>query len=137
MFALPRVGMEVVVDFLDGDPDRPLVVGCVYNGQNGPPYPLPGEKTKTTLKSNSSPGGGGSNELRFEDQAGAEEVYLHAQKDLRKEVVRDEAERTAGDRTVLVDGDLIFEAKGNIILRSDADVIIKGGPRVKINEGSR
>ncbi len=78
-FALPRIGMEVVVDFLDGDPDRPLVVGCVYNGQNQPPYPLPAEKTKTTLKSNSSPGGGGSNELRFEDQAGAEEVYLHAQ----------------------------------------------------------
>ena len=79
-FALPRIGMEVVVDFLDGDPDRPLVVGCVYNGQNQPPYPLPAEKTKTTLKSNSSPGGGGSNELRFEDQAGAEEVYLHAQR---------------------------------------------------------
>ncbi|HEY0132414.1 MAG TPA: type VI secretion system tip protein TssI/VgrG, partial [Nannocystis sp.] len=49
-FALPRIGMEVVVDFLDGDPDRPLVVGCVYNGQNQPPYPLPAEKTKTTLK---------------------------------------------------------------------------------------
>ena len=80
-FALPRIGMEVVVDFLDGDPDRPLVVGCVYNGQNQTPYPLPAEKTKTTLKSNSSPGGGGSNELRFEDQANAEEVYLHAQKD--------------------------------------------------------
>jgi type VI secretion system secreted protein VgrG len=81
MFALPRIGQEVVVDFLDGDPDRPLVVGCVYNGTNTPPYPLPAEKTKTTIKSNSSPGGGGSNELRFEDQAGAEEVYLHAQKD--------------------------------------------------------
>ena len=78
-FFLPRIGMEVVVDFLDGDPDRPLVVGCVYNGQNTPPYALPGDKTKTTIKSNSSPGGGGSNELRFEDQAGAEEVYLHAQ----------------------------------------------------------
>jgi type VI secretion system secreted protein VgrG len=80
-FFLPRIGMEVVIDFLDGDPDRPLVVGCVYNGSNSTPYPLPAEKTKTTIKSNSSPGGGGSNELRFEDQAGAEEVFLHAQKD--------------------------------------------------------
>ncbi len=80
-FFLPRIGMEVILDFLDGDPDRPLVVGCVYNGQNGPPYSLPADKTKTTIKSNTSPGGNGSNELRFEDQAGAEEVYLHAQKD--------------------------------------------------------
>lgn len=80
-FWLPRIGMEVIVDFLGGDPDRPIVLGCVYNGTNAPPYTLPGDKTKITLKSNSSPGGGGSNELRFEDQAGAEEVYLHAQKD--------------------------------------------------------
>ena len=99
MFALPRIGMEVVVDFLDGDPDRPLVVGCVYNGQNGPPYPLPAEKTKTTLKSNSSPGGGGSNELRFEDQAGAEEVYLHAQKDWNTVVGADNSLSVGGSET--------------------------------------
>jgi type VI secretion system secreted protein VgrG len=54
--------MEVIVTFLEGDPDRPLVTGCVYNGQNTPPYTLPDEKTKSTLKSNSSPGGGGYNE---------------------------------------------------------------------------
>lgn len=78
---LPRIGMEVVIEFLDGDPDRPLVTGCVYNGRNPPPYALPGDKTKSTIKSNSSPSNGGFNELRFEDQAGAEEVFLHAERD--------------------------------------------------------
>lgn len=111
-FFLPRIGMEVVVDFLDGDPDRPLVVGCVYNGTNTPPYPLPAEKTKTTIKSNSSPGGGGSNEIRFEDQAGAEEVYLHAQKDWNSVVEASktlsvggsESDSVGGSRSVSVGG---------------------------------
>ncbi|MBK6535839.1 MAG: type VI secretion system tip protein VgrG [Deltaproteobacteria bacterium] len=72
---IPRIGMEVVVTFLEGDPDRPLVVGCVYNGENHVPYGLPEEKTKSTLKSNSSPTTGGYNEIRFEDRAGEEQVY--------------------------------------------------------------
>src|SRR5262249_38783132 len=63
---IPRVGQEVVVDFLEGDPDRPLITGVVYNGQAMPPYALPGEKTKSTIKTNSSEGGGGFNEFRFE-----------------------------------------------------------------------
>lgn len=78
---VPRIGMEVVVEFLDGDPDRPLITGCVYNGRNPPPYGLPGDKTKSTIRSNSSPSNGGYNELRFEDQAGVEEVYLQAERD--------------------------------------------------------
>ena len=104
MFALPRIGQEVVVDFLDGDPDRPLVVGCVYNGSNAPPYPLPAEKTKTTIKSNSSPGGGGSNELRFEDLAGGEEVFLHAQKDWNSVVEADKTLRVGGSESDSVGG---------------------------------
>ncbi|MCA9702149.1 MAG: type VI secretion system tip protein VgrG, partial [Myxococcales bacterium] len=64
---IPRVGMEVVVEFLDGNPDRPLVTGCVYNGNNPPPFALPDHKTQSGWRTNSSPGGGGSNELRFED----------------------------------------------------------------------
>jgi type VI secretion system secreted protein VgrG len=85
---IPRVGQEVLVNFLEGDPDRPVITGRVYNGHQVPPYPLPRQKTKSTLKSASSPGGGGSNEIRFEDQKGAEEIYIHAQKDLN-EVVED------------------------------------------------
>ncbi|MFT4179233.1 MAG: type VI secretion system tip protein TssI/VgrG [Thermomonas sp.] len=80
---MPRIGMEVVVDFLEGDPDRPIVVGCVYNGINQPPLALPGEATRSTIKTLSSKGGGGYNELRFEDKKGHEEIYLHAQKNLQ------------------------------------------------------
>lgn len=77
----PRVGMEVVVTFLEGNPDRPLITGCVYNSDNKPPY-VEDEPTKSTLKSNSSTGGSGYNELRFDDKKGEEEVYLQAEKDL-------------------------------------------------------
>ncbi|RKH52189.1 type VI secretion system Vgr family protein [Corallococcus llansteffanensis] len=78
---LPRIGQEVVVRFLEGDPDRPLVAGSVYNGANATPYALPDEKTKSTHKSASSKGSDGFNELRFEDAKGQEEVFHHAQKD--------------------------------------------------------
>ena len=101
---LPRVGHEVVVDFIEGDPDRPLVTGSVYHGANVPPYPLPAEKTKSTLKTSSSPGGGGSNELRFEDKKGAEEVYLHAEKDLEIEVGNDKDQSVGGDESLSVSG---------------------------------
>lgn len=83
----PRMGMEVMVEFIDGDPDRPIITGCVYNGQNAPPYGLPGAKTKSTIKSNSSLGGGGFNEIRFEDKKGGEEIYIHAQKDQNVEIL--------------------------------------------------
>lgn len=109
---LPRIGMEVVVQFLDGNPDRPLVVGCVYNGQNKPPYPLPEKKTTSTIKSNSSLGGGGFNELRFEDLKGKEQIYVHAQKDLQEDVLNNrsrsvganESVSVAANRTVCVGG---------------------------------
>ncbi|NVB38066.1 type VI secretion system tip protein VgrG [Pseudenhygromyxa sp. WMMC2535] len=82
---IPRVGMEVVVAFVDGNPDCPMVVGCVYNGTNTPPYELPAESTKTTFKTQSSPGGDGFNELRFEDAHGSEQIFMRAQRrmDLR------------------------------------------------------
>jgi type VI secretion system VgrG family protein len=82
---LPRVGMEVVVVFIDGNPDRPIVAGCLYNGSNTPPYPLPAQSTKSTFKTQSSPGGDGFNELRFEDAHGSEQLYMQAQRrmDLR------------------------------------------------------
>ncbi|WP_437571832.1 type VI secretion system Vgr family protein [Sorangium sp. So ce542] len=110
---LPRIGHEVVVDFIEGDPDRPLVVGSVYHGANVPPYALPAEKTKSAFKSNSSSGGEGYNELRFEDRKGSEEVFLHAQKDWNtvvrndrtQDVGRDEALHVARDRTKRVDND--------------------------------
>lgn len=101
---IPRIGMEVVVDFLDGNPDRPLVVGCVYNGNNPPPYPLPDDKTKSTFKTESSPGGGGFNELRFEDAAGAEEIFTHAQKDYNEVVENCHTTTVHANQTNSVDG---------------------------------
>ncbi len=78
---IPRVGMEVLVQFLSGDTDAPVVVGAVYNGLNGTPFPLPGSKTVSGIRTRSSRGGGGFNELSFEDRSGYERVYVHAQKD--------------------------------------------------------
>jgi type VI secretion system secreted protein VgrG len=77
----PRVGMEVVVTFLEGDPDKPLITGCVYNSDHIPMY-AENEPTKSTIKSDSTKGGGGFNEFRYEDKKGDEEIYIHAEKDM-------------------------------------------------------
>jgi type VI secretion system secreted protein VgrG len=84
--SVPRIGMEVVVSFLEGDPDRPLVTGCVYNSDAMPPYALPADQTRSTIKTRSSKGGEGFNELRFEDKKGKEEVFMHAERDFNRVV---------------------------------------------------
>ena len=99
---IPRIGQEVIVDFLEGDPDRPIITGRVYNGLSHPPYPLPAEKTKSTIKSHSSPGGGGFNEFRFEDKKGEEEIYLHGQKDWNVEILHDKSQTIGHDDTLQV-----------------------------------
>ncbi len=99
---IPRIGQEVLVSFLEGDPDRPIIVGRVYNGLNLVPYKLPDHKTRTTIKSNSTPGGGGYNELMFEDAKGEELVYLQAQHDHEKLVKVDETGTIGQDRTTTV-----------------------------------
>lgn len=105
MLFIPRVGMEVVVSFLGGDPDRPIVTGCLYNGKNPVPYALPDEKTKSTIKTNSSPNGEGFNELRFEDKRGDEEVFLHAEKDFNEVVKHDHTIRVRNCQRNTVDVD--------------------------------
>lgn len=91
MISIPRIGQEVVVDFLEGNPDRPLVIGSVYNAEQMPPYSLPGNMTQSGIKSRSSKGGGGDNfnEIRFEDLKGSEELYIHAEKDMNSIVEND------------------------------------------------
>ena len=110
--ALPRIGHEVIVSFLDGDPDQPIITGRTYHATNTPPYALPEHKTRTTLKTQTHKGEG-SNELRFEDEADKEQIYLHAQKDLdlltehnRTEVIRNDSHRT-------VDNNRFAQVKGN------------------------
>ena len=102
---IPRIGHEVIVDFLEGDPDRPIITGRVYNGDNTTPYPLDAEKTKSTIKSDSSKGGGGSNEIRFEDLKGSEEIYQHAQKNLTIATENDKNQTTGHDETLTVKHD--------------------------------
>jgi type VI secretion system secreted protein VgrG len=99
---IPRIGHEVIVDFVEGDPDRPIIIGGVYNGTNKPPYALPAEKTKSTIMSNSTIGGGGANEFRFEDKKGDEEVYLHGQKDWTIAIENDKNQTVGHDETLNV-----------------------------------
>ncbi|WP_437328624.1 type VI secretion system Vgr family protein [Sorangium sp. So ce381] len=102
---IPRVGSAVLVEFLDGDPDRPIVTGRVYTVVSPYPYALPAEKTRSALRTQSTPGGGGYNELRFEDQSGREEVYLRAQRDLKLEALNDARRNVGGDDALAVTGD--------------------------------
>ncbi len=128
--SVPRVGQEVLVAFVDGDPDLPVVVGRVYNAQTPMPYALPEHRTRTSWRSSSK---GGANEITFEDSAEGELFYLAAQKDLHKIVKRDELEETLGSRHIGVDGDLVLTAKGNVFIQAGGEVVVKGGPFVKIN----
>ncbi|GAM09405.1 putative type VI secretion system protein VgrGB [Geobacter sp. OR-1] len=99
---IPRIGQEVVVDFLEGDPDRPIITGRVYHGANTPPYPLPDDKTRSVIKSESSKGGGGFNELRFEDKKGNEEIFLHGQKDWTIAILNDKNQTIGNNETLQV-----------------------------------
>lgn len=107
MIHIPRMGQEVVVDFLEGDPDRPLVIGSVYNANQMPPYGLPGNKTQSGIKSRSSLGGSPANfnEIRFEDKKGSEMVTVHAEKDQEIGVEHDESHWVGNDRTKTIDHD--------------------------------
>ncbi|MDT4845865.1 type VI secretion system Vgr family protein [compost metagenome] len=109
--AIPRVGMEVLVSFLDGDPDQPLVSGCLYHAEHRPPYELPTHKTRSVFKSLSSPGGGGYNELRIEDRKGAEQIYIHAQRDWDQRIEHDQRLRVGHQRHATVEANSYTELK--------------------------
>jgi type VI secretion system secreted protein VgrG len=104
-FYVPRIGQEVIVEFLEGDPDQPIITGRVYNGEAMPPYDLPGAATMTTLKSNSSKGGQGFNEIRYEDKKGEEQIFIHAEKDQDVRVKNDVKEWIGNDRHLVVKND--------------------------------
>jgi type VI secretion system secreted protein VgrG len=110
---LPRIGQEVVVDFLEGDPDMPLIVGSVYNAQKMPPYTLPANKTQSGIISESSKGGGGFNQIRFEDKKSSEEVLIHAQKDMNTMVEHDETLTVKHDETITISHDETIDIANN------------------------
>ncbi|QOL14027.1 type VI secretion system Vgr family protein [Dickeya dianthicola] len=120
LIAIPRIGHEVVVSFLEGDPDQPIVTGRTFHATNPSPYPLPANKTRTSLRT-STHKGAGFNELRFEDQAGQEEVFIHAQKDMNTVVLNNRStsvnashtENVGGDQTVVVQHNQTVSVKEN------------------------
>ncbi|WP_164010478.1 type VI secretion system tip protein VgrG [Pyxidicoccus trucidator] len=118
---LPRIGQEVIVRFLEGDPDRPLVAGAVYNGTNTVPYALPDEKTKSTRKSASSLGSNGFNEVRIEDSSGEEEVFTHAQKDEDLLTENDKDQQVRGYEDLLVKKDRKRTVEGYHRLQVEED----------------
>ncbi|KDM90033.1 type VI secretion system tip protein VgrG [Photobacterium galatheae] len=109
---LPRIGHEVVVTFLEGDPDRPLVTGAVYHALHQPPYPLPEHKTKTVLRTQTHQGTG-FNEISFEDEANQEEMYFHAQKNMRTTVLNDRFTAIGQDEERIVGHQQTNEILGN------------------------
>ncbi len=121
---IPRIGQEVIVDFIEGDPDRPIVVGCVYNAHNMPPYQLPGNKTKSTIKSNSSKGGGGFNEIRFEDLKGSEEIFIHGQKDENIVIENDKTQSVGHDESLSVGNDRTKDVKQNETITIGKDLTL-------------
>ena len=104
---IPRIGQEVIVDFLEGNPDQPIIIGRVYNADQVPPYKLPDNKTQSGMKSRSSPGGGTENfnEIRFEDKKGDEQIYIHAEKDKQVEVENNRTENVGNDETITIGHD--------------------------------
>ncbi|OCT31003.1 type VI secretion system Vgr family protein [Pseudomonas putida] len=149
---LPRIGQEVVVSFLEGDPDRPLVTGSVYNAEVMPPYNLPEQATRSTLKSHSSKGGNGYNELRFEDRKGAEQVFIHAERNFDQRIERDALdwvggerhsrvakdlrERIGGDRHQHVLGDRTEKAVGSVSQAAGRDLQLDGALKASLSGGT-
>ncbi|MDP9783064.1 type VI secretion system Vgr family protein [Pseudomonas fluorescens] len=156
---IPRVGMEVLVTFMEGDPDKPLISGCLNNSANALPYPLPAHKTRSVFRSCSSPGSKGFNELHLEDRAGQELVYLHAQRDMEQKIENDsrleignerretikgnsitvlhaeEYRTTAADRTIQVEGNDYLHVT-NRHTRVDQTLVVEVGQQVHVKAGA-
>ncbi len=140
---LPRIGQEVIVAFERGDPDKPVITGSAYNAANPVPESLPFNKTRTVFRSNSSPGGGGHNELRIDDKKGKEQVYLHAEKDmdlrikndLKQHIQKDQHhiitkqhnENIGKDKHLNVSGNSNLEVGDSLSIKVGKDLHIKSG----------
>jgi type VI secretion system secreted protein VgrG len=129
---LPRIGQEVIVSFLEGDPDRPLVTGRVYNGEQKPPYALPANATQSGVKSRSSKGGGEKNfnEIRFEDKGGSELLHIHAEKDLTIDVENDATWRIGLNE----DADKTGQGNFKMIVGQTADMKIDESLNIKVTK---
>lgn len=148
---IPRVGMQVIVDFFEGDPDQPIITGCVHNADATPAYTLPDDKTRSYIKTNSV-GGTGFNEIRFEDKSGKEQIFIHAQKnkDIRvkedlKETIeqdrhllikRDQFEKVDKDKHLKVKGDHSEDVGGKVGIKVGTSMEIKAGTKFAADAGT-
>ncbi len=130
---IPRIGQEVIVGFLEGDPDQPIIIGSVYNADNMAPWTLPDNKTQSGIKSRSSKSGGSANynEVFFEDKMGAEMLRIHAEKDQMHEVENDDAQWVGHDRTTKIDNDETRTVKGK------QTITITGDQTLEITQGNQ
>jgi type VI secretion system secreted protein VgrG len=126
---LPRVGQEVIVDFLDGDPNRPIVTGRVYNADAMPPYDLPARSTVSTIRTSSSKGAAGGNEIRFEDKAGAQQLFFFAERNQDNRVKKDSLEHVGGERHLIVVKSQYEKVEG------DKHSIVTGDRNEKVDGG--
>ncbi|RKS21392.1 type VI secretion system secreted protein VgrG [Pseudomonas sp. WPR_5_2] len=139
---IPRVGMEVLVGFVDADADKPLVMGCLPNASTPVPLDLPADKTRSIFRSQSSPGGGGYNELRIEDRKGAEEISLRAQRNWNQQVLHDMHVQVGQNEYLYVEGDRhirvsnqTVKASGQIRINAGSQIVIDGGVHATIQAG--
>ncbi|WP_390902812.1 type VI secretion system Vgr family protein [Xenorhabdus bovienii] len=158
--AIPRIGQEVIISYLNGDIDRPIVTGCVYNGLNRPPLDLPAQKTRTTFKTKTHKGKG-FNELRFEDAKGSEEVYIHGQKDFTAHIENDaywhikhdqkqridnnryhdiradDHHQVAGSRKITTEGDVSHRIAGSQHIQTGDATVIDSGQEIHLKSGGK
>jgi type VI secretion system secreted protein VgrG len=134
---LPRKGQEVLVDFLEGDPDRPIIIGSVYNSDEMPPYKLPDFKTMSTLKSRSTLNGDPKefNELRFEDKKGKEQVFIHSQRRMDVRVRQSMFETIGGARNTGIGGEYALTVGGSHDLHVKGDIFARGDGKVDASTG--
>ncbi len=134
---LPRIGHEVIVEFLEGDPDRPIITGQVYHGANPPPYDLPDNDTISTMKTNSSPGGGGFNEIRFRDKADEEQIFVHAQRDQDIRVENNRYETIGYDKNLIVKNDMAQKVEGHKSTTVNGNIKIEGKSDMSLKVGGK
>ena len=136
MMFLPRVGQEVIVDFVEGNPDQPIITGRVFNADQMPPYPLPDEKTKSVIKTHTSKGGAGTNEIRFEDLAGSEQLLINGQADFHIRVGNEERHNVKMKQHLIVEDEQREKVSGNRSIKLEADDAVDVGGSQSLTVGS-
>jgi type VI secretion system secreted protein VgrG len=135
---IPRIGMEVLVTYLEGNPDNPLITGCLTNKVTPPAYPLPENKTKTVLRTHSSPTTGGYNELSMDDRAGDELIHLRAQRDMEQKVGNDSRIEVGNESRVTIKGDRItvLGSEEHLTITSDRKIQVSGNDYLHVSANS-